>query len=951
VLRLSSPRLVGREAELALLGGLLVGSRGGCAVVVGEPGIGKSRLVREFASSTREAGFVMLFGRAVEAAEPIPYRPLAEALVSACRRGGVPNAAELAPYRPVLGRIIPEWAGADVVVSRESTVALGEGVLRMLRVLGGQCGAVLVVEDLQWCDPDTAAVLEYVADHAAEEAVRVVATTRPPSRGPGGGLVRSLVDRRVASVIELSALAVAEVRELAAACLGVPTLPAGLDEVLERGEGVPFLIEELLAAAVSCGAMRPDGSGWVVTPQAAAVVPATFVEDVARRLAALGADERLVASAAALLGRRVDIGVLGELFGRAPPDLAPPLDRCVAVQLLMRDLGGYSFRHALTRDAVLAGVAAPVRADLARRARVAVEAVHPGLPGPWCQLAADLDHAAGDAAGAAATLVAAARRALDAGALTTAAAVLDRAARLASRGSRVAGAITELRIEAAAAAGDVDAAFGLAAGSADDLHAPGLARGERARVHLRLADAANAAARWPEAMDQLAAAAAMVDGDEQRAVLDVTRAYALMGMARSAEAEPLARRALAEGERLELIEVVCRGCELLGRIARNRDLGVAQQMFVRLLDVAATSGRTLWAARAAHELGTIGLIWENRIDQLVRARDLALQCGAISTAATVELQLTGSAWMSLDAMTLLAASQRCQRLARRSGLQLVLGEALQAEAGAHAISGDRAAMEQAISQTLATSVGPALRPSSHSHRAMYALLREQRYKALGLYEETVAMDRAVPAVYVRPYWYLWSLLRTVADDRGDQARAEARAKMQAGPLPTALIEYGDAVAAGRRGRGDDARSVFDSARVRLRAPGWAAQRHLAERLVAECALADGWGEPVDWLTDGAAYFQKAGHRQLEQACRSLLRRAGVSLPRREHGRSGVPDALASLGVTTREAEILRLVADGLTSREIAGRLYISVRTVDKHVEHLIAKTGVSRRAELHQFAT
>ena len=91
-----------------------------------------------------------------------------------------------------------------------------------------------------------------------------------------------------------------------------------------------------------------------------------------------------------------------------------------------------------------------------------------------------------------------------------------------------------------------------------------------------------------------------------------------------------------------------------------------------------------------------------------------------------------------------------------------------------------------------------------------------------------------------------------------------------------------------------------------------------------------------------------GQERVERACRSLLRRAGVSVPRREHGHRDVPAALAALGITDREADVLALLADGLTSREIGSRLFISARTVDKHVERLLAKRVDRVGAELHE---
>jgi len=111
------------------------------------------------------------------------------------------------------------------------------------------------------------------------------------------------------------------------------------------------------------------------------------------------------------------------------------------------------------------------------------------------------------------------------------------------------------------------------------------------------------------------------------------------------------------------------------------------------------------------------------------------------------------------------------------------------------------------------------------------------------------------------------------------------------------------------------------------------------------------GQPAQWLTEAAEFFRRAGHAHVERACRSLLRKAGAPLPRREHGHRATPPALAALGITDREAEVLALVTEGLTSKQIAARLFLSVRTVEKHVERLLAKTGVSRRAELRTFRT
>jgi KaiC/GvpD/RAD55 family RecA-like ATPase len=156
-----SSNLVGRESELARLreavDAAMMG-KGGVLFVVGEPGIGKTRLTQ-----------VMLRGRAVQTATPAAYRPLAEALSSGMRAGAVPDAAALGPFRAVLGSLVPEWGTDDQEPLDDSVVAVAEGVLRFLRAIAREHGALLVLEDLQWADPETVTIVEYLADNLAAE--------------------------------------------------------------------------------------------------------------------------------------------------------------------------------------------------------------------------------------------------------------------------------------------------------------------------------------------------------------------------------------------------------------------------------------------------------------------------------------------------------------------------------------------------------------------------------------------------------------------------------------------------------------------------------------------------------------------------------------------------------------------------------------------------------------
>jgi len=123
----------------------------------------------------------------------------------------------------------------------------------------------------------------------------------------------------------------------------------------------------------------------------------------------------------------------------------------------------------------------------------------------------------------------------------------------------------------------------------------------------------------------------------------------------------------------------------------------------------------------------------------------------------------------------------------------------------------------------------------------------------------------------------------------------------------------------------------------------------ARRLVAGAALADGWGDPAAWIREDLPVLDARGEDRWAAALRGLLRRAGAAVPRRA-GDAELPAALRQRAVTAREADVLALVAEGRANREIAERLFLSRRTVEKHVERLLAKTGTTRRAELAAWA-
>jgi DNA-binding NarL/FixJ family response regulator len=187
------------------------------------------------------------------------------------------------------------------------------------------------------------------------------------------------------------------------------------------------------------------------------------------------------------------------------------------------------------------------------------------------------------------------------------------------------------------------------------------------------------------------------------------------------------------------------------------------------------------------------------------------------------------------------------------------------------------------------------------------------------------------------------------DDRdGAAAIAEVEASgLMVYWLIRGWVEHARAVMLGRAGRHREALDAFAAGDDTLAPSDW--YRQHARRLVAEAAIGDGWGDPATWLTEALAYFDANGDDRVASACRSLLRRAGATVPRRArpaHARG----SLAGLGLTARELEVLSLLGEARTTRDIASELFVSPKTVERHIANLAAKVGVRGRAELIAFA-
>ena len=911
--------------------------------LAGEAGIGKSRLVREIVRAAGERGLTVLAGRAVAGGAPTPFRPFAEALTSAGRAGRLPASEELDPFRPVLGRLIPEWRPPQPVPGEESPVFLGEAVLRLLRALAPRAGCVLVLEDLHWADQETLALLEYLADNLAAERVLCLATLRDEG-GEAAALASALAARGSAAVLPLGRLDPVAMADMTRACLDAADLPDALHEfVAGRAEGIPFLVEEVLAGLVGDGALTEQGGRWHAVNLSAPGVPATFADAVRRRLDGLSPESRQVIGAAAVLGRRFEWTLLGQVTGLADAAVVAALRDGVGLQLIVAERDGFRFRHALTHEAVLAGLLPPERTMLAGRALAAAEAAHPGLPGGWCTLAADLAGRAGDAARAGALLLEAGRRDLAVGALASAEHTLTRARALVGPALRT--SVDEALTEVFAMSGQVDQAIETGRMLLARLGAPSP---RAANLHLGIARAAIAGARWAEAAASIEVARDLAGADT--AQVDACAAQVAAGLGRLEEADRLARAALRAaqsdpGQRVQP-EVACEALEVIGRVARQRDLEAAERAFTRAADTAAAHGLQLWRLRALHELGTIDQLRTESVDRLEQARELAVAQGALALTATLDLQIAAGLNKQFRADEAMAAARRSADASRRFHLA-TLPMALIFQATAHAIRGEEGPMEDKITEAVALAPDDQdVLGCAWGHcRATLCLLAADLGAAHAQMTTGAGLMLSSPATIAPPFLGLWPLLGALLGR--DAARDAARVRAAHGTrhlVVAALLGYADAIQAGRQGQVGQAEAAFAAA-DRQMGPLVAWYRQYARRLAAEGALADGWGEPVAWLREAAAYFAARDDDRVAAACRALLRRAGAPVPRHRAGDGDLPGPLRALGVTEREADVLRLVAQGLGNREIAERMFLSPRTVEKHVASLLAKTGL-RRAQL-----
>jgi DNA-binding CsgD family transcriptional regulator/tetratricopeptide (TPR) repeat protein len=979
VRRVSSPTFVGRAEQLAVFDQALARAADGepgALLVQGDSGVGKTRLVSEYAARASAAGALVLTGDCIELGEgELPYAPIVGALRELQRELGTETLVELAGQgRAELARLLPE-AGEAVTAPRDEEFAqarLFEALLAILSRTGERAPLVLVIEDLHWADRSTRDFLSFLLRAARRERVVVVATYRSDElhrRHPLRPFLANVERLERVRRVEVQPFSRLELSAQLTGILGSHPDAGVADALFERSAGNAFFAEELLAAT-------EDGNGHVL--------PGTVRDALMVRVEALSAPTQQLLRVIAAAGRSVTHGLLSCVSALAEPQLTDALREAVTHHVLVQRQGdeSYSFRHALMREAVYEDLLPGERGDLHVRLAEELEA-HPELSadsvGPAGELAWHW-HQAHELPHALRASIEASAQAEKMRAPADAARHLENAVELWDRvrDPESASGMTLVRLlqrgaELSFVAGELDRAVGLAR-RALDLIGPDEPVTE-ALAHDRLGRYLWTAGHHGEAVEEHAQAIALLPAEpptSERARVLASLAQVRMLIGHIDDSRALAEEAIeiarAVGDRaVESHALNTLGVDIGALGDRERGIAALREALAIELERGATDD----LHRAYTNLGDI-LDQDGKLDESIA---LALE--------GVEMARQAGTTRNWAAFLLSEAAKRCCRLGRLEEADQLIREAL--DYGAEGVSGGNVhltAIEVAALlgrwDELEGHLAEAHRLLSRAAGSMWVA---PLYGCMVLLAEhdgdIAAVRRAVDearrrmagedeyAFYTRDLYL--PALRAEADtaERARAARdgdAEAQARASGAELGAHAREL--AATAGANGSpasqvvadgatidaelarldGDPDPALWEAAVAGNERLGNRVEVAYARLRKAEALLETGAGRDAvaEALRTAHAVAAACGAEVLRESCETLARRARIALGDEP---VAVPSVDDPFGLTPREREVLTLVAAGRTNRQIGEELFMSEKTASVHVSRILAKLEVSTRGE------
>jgi DNA-binding CsgD family transcriptional regulator/tetratricopeptide (TPR) repeat protein len=911
--------LLGRGRELEeLVGHIGVAARGQLrlALVQGEPGIGKSRLLDEALSRLTAEGFSVGAGQGEELGLLRPMGPILHAL-------GV----EAPP--PAAGEVPEAWRYRVLQLAiDEAEAASGDGPV------------LLVVDDLQWADRASLVFLRALATRVTGRPIGVVAAFRPVPRDP------EFIDF-IAALVEAGGLRVAlgplddaAVRALVEVILGTAADGQLLDWTRGAG-GNPLFVTELVRSAEDARRLTVVEDRAVLS---GAPPPRALSILLDRRIAGLTPETADVLKVAAVLGDGFAAHILAAVMGRSTAAALPALDEAIQLEVLFSRGPGLVFRHDLVREAVYQRIPTALRGSLhleAARVLAAADA-------PADVVAAHLLRSGEDPA-AVAMLRDAAER-LAGSAAGAAADLLDRALELMPAGhpDRASTAVSVVRLLAWAGRP------AQAAARAEDALAAGLDAATEARLRVGLAEAMIFRGLPLGVLEQLARARRLDNlADAELAPLLAAAAHARLFTGQLDVVEQDVRDAVAAAERVGDEASAC--FALLARAIWLRSRGLLDDSLRAAEEAVARADNGPVAARHRHPrlflaptLFTLGRVREADANYL-RGRTLAEQLGSVWSL---------PAWSAFRAL-LLRSVGRWDEAVAEAEAAIQLGDELElpnVTPMAYGVLADIAAHRDDLAAAWRyVELGDTLRRRGVTWTAQFfAWGAAAVHEASGDHAGAVArlvdarVDAGVLDLIVMDHGpgprMVGIMLATGEQTRAERICAVAEAAAQANPSVTGLRAgalHCRGLLADDPARLAQAAAEFGATEFR---PAWSAACEDAG--VASVAQGDRAG--------GVELLEQAREIQLElEAVRDVARVEGrlreLGIRRRpRRGRAGVESGWG--GLTPAEMRIAKLVAEGLSNPEIAQRLFISRHTVESHLKHIFTKLQIGSRVELATLA-
>jgi DNA-binding CsgD family transcriptional regulator len=396
-----------------------------------------------------------------------------------------------------------------------------------------------------------------------------------------------------------------------------------------------------------------------------------------------------------------------------------------------------------------------------------------------------------------------------------------------------------------------------------------------------------------------------------------------------------AARALDEGR----FELACEALLVAGTAAQRRDIDLAARILHQALALSEAHRLSIWQVQALAELGVLDLATDSDSTRDYQARERATAAGMLGTVAVIDTQIGAVTAFREGFLAAYPIYLRADAQARQ--LQCVLFADDQPLPGRTRPAAP-SEFDDLIAEALAVGKKSGRAPWARSLYGLRAWLQGDNSTAIRLIDE--GMHNLQDEWHLIPWWGVGPLLRVVAGT--DPEEAFGPPVLIGHHANWAARGYGTAVWELRKGR-SPSESIAEADHLVRHTP---VHRHMLRTTIAPVVHQAGMESVAEgWLREADAFCSAAGERALQRLVRRTLASVGAKVPK--GSTSAVPLHLARLGITAREAEILRLVNAGLSNADISHRLFISTRTVESHVSSMLQKTGLTTREQLPSAST